>query len=67
MNDGRKQTAKNLKKIRTKLWDIMYVERQNITDEYELLDSACILITEAVQKLSNNSNNGGEGNGKGHE
>lgn len=53
MREDKKRVERNLKKIRTKLWDIMYSERQAIPElEYELLDQACLLITDAIASLN---------------
>jgi|LakMenE18May11ns_1017448.scaffolds.fasta_scaffold8973314_1 hypothetical protein len=49
----RKFVEKSLKKIRTKLWDLMYSERESFEEgEFDLLDRACILITETIHNVS---------------
>lgn len=61
MKEGRKYVERNLKKIRTKLWDTMYSERQYIPElEYELLDQACLLITDAIASLNQLTTKGEE-------
>jgi len=55
MRDERKYVERNLRKIRTKLWDTMYSERQYIEEEeYRLLDEACVLLTEAISFITHN-------------
>lgn len=53
MRDERKYVERNLRKIRTKLWDTMYSDRQYIEEEeYRLLDEACVLLTEAISFIN---------------
>lgn len=55
MRDERKYVERNLRKIRTKLWDTMYSDRQYIEEEeYRLLDEACVLLTEAISFITHN-------------
>jgi hypothetical protein len=50
---NRKQIERAVRKLRTKLWDLMYTERPSLSsEEYQHLDSACVQLTYAIERMN---------------
>lgn len=50
---NRKQIERAVRKLRTKLWDLMYTERPSLSsEEYQYLDSACVQLTYAIERIN---------------